>query len=351
MSTNLLSLAQQALGSDFSNLAGKFLGESPTSTKSAMDALLPVVLCSTAKKGATADGAASLLSLIGGANMDTGMLGNLAGLLGGGSALDGLMKIGGSSLVPALFGSNSNALAGSLASISGIKSSSATSLIALLVPLVLMFLKKHIGEKSLNANSLASLLSSQGQHLQGGLDNRMLGALGYSGSSPCMAASSHVAATPATLAAPSKPGFLRWLPWLLLPLLLLFLWNLFNKKEPDVVVPETAMTAPAAAILPANVYFDVDSPVVGAEGNQTIASVAAEIKRDNVMVAITGHTDRTGDVAHNEELAKNRATAVHDALVAAGVAESNIDMRPPMFIEVGAAGSDRDARRVEISKK
>ena len=67
-------------------------------------------------------------------------------------------------------------------------------------------------------------------------------------------------------------------------------------------------------------------------------------------MALTGYTDKTGDVAKNEELAKSRATAVRDALKAAGVAEASIEMKAPMFVEVGAGGSDAEARRVEISK-
>ena len=53
----------------------------------------------------------------------------------------------------------------------------------------------------------------------------------------------------------------------------------------------------------------------------------------------------------NEELAKSRATAVSDVLEAAGVPAASIEMRPPMFVEGGAAGGDAEARRVEISKQ
>jgi hypothetical protein len=42
---------------------------------------------------------------------------------------------------------------------------------------------------------------------------------------------------------------------------------------------------------------------------------------------------------------------VSDALKAAGVPEASIAMRPPMFMEIGAAGGDAEARRVEISKQ
>ena len=64
-----------------------------------------------------------------------------------------------------------------------------------------------------------------------------------------------------------------------------------------------------------------------------------------------GYTDKTGDVAKNEELAKSRASAVRDALQAAGVDAANIEMKPPMFVELGSAGGDAEARRVEISRQ
>ena len=41
---------------------------------------------------------------------------------------------------------------------------------------------------------------------------------------------------------------------------------------------------------------------------------------------------------------------MRDALKAAGIAEGNIELRPPVFVEVGAGGPDQEARRVEINK-
>jgi outer membrane protein OmpA-like peptidoglycan-associated protein len=82
----------------------------------------------------------------------------------------------------------------------------------------------------------------------------------------------------------------------------------------------------------------------------TIAAAAEAIKKDSARVALTGFTDKTGDMAANEKLAKDRATAVRDALKAAGIAESGIELRPPVFVEVGTSGPDQEARRVEINK-
>ena len=52
MNTNLLSLAQGALGVTFRS-SREFLGESQGATQSALTSLLPAVLGSIAQKGAT----------------------------------------------------------------------------------------------------------------------------------------------------------------------------------------------------------------------------------------------------------------------------------------------------------
>jgi outer membrane protein OmpA-like peptidoglycan-associated protein len=383
MNANVLSFAQQALGEDFSKLAGQFLGESQTSTQTALSSLLPAVIGGIAQKGATPQGASGLMSLINGANLDVSSLGNIAGLFGGGgSGVNALLKAGTGSLVPGLFGDKGGAIVNALSSYSGIKSSSATSLLAMVVPLILTFLKKFMGDKSMDANSLASLLSSQGPNLQGALDSRMSSALGFASpsaflgslggqaadtakragaavaSGTAMAGSAAVAATTAT-----KSGLMRWLPWVIGAAVLLFLWNLLSGKSTPTPAPAptAAVTAPAPApaaaptatanLLPAKVYFEVGSAAIGADSSKTIGAAADMIKKHGLTVALTGYTDKAGDVAKNEELAKSRAAAVRDALKAAGVAEASVEMKPPMFVEVGAGGTDAEARRVEINKQ
>ena len=51
MNANLLSLAQEAMGGDFSRLAGQFLGESPGATQSALGLLMPAVLGTSRRRG------------------------------------------------------------------------------------------------------------------------------------------------------------------------------------------------------------------------------------------------------------------------------------------------------------
>ena len=97
-----------------------------------------------------------------------------------------------------------------------------------------------------------------------------------------------------------------------------------------------------------------------ASGKADLAAGASEALVDVVKgaqagrrVAIAGFHDATGDAAQNAELAKQRALAVRSALMAAGVAESQIDMnKPEQIAGTGTgtgSGSDAEARRVEIS--
>jgi hypothetical protein len=373
MNANLLTLAQEALGGDFSKLAGQFLGESQGATQSALSSLLPAVIGGIAQKGATPQGASGLMSLLNGANLDVASLGNIAGLFGaGGSGVNALLKAGTSSLVPGLFGDKAGALVSALSSSSGFKSSSATNLLAMVVPLVLTFLKKFIGDKGLNAGSLSSLLSSQGPNLQGVLDSRMssalgfaspaafLGSLGGQAADTAKRAGAAVAGGAAAAATAGKSGLMRWLLWVIGAAVVLFLWNLISggSTPAPTPAPTAAVTAPAAtppvaaaAVWPTKVYFDVGAATLGADSSKTLNAVAEMIKKDGLKVIVTGYTDKTGDLAANEALAKNRSSAVRDALKAAGVSEANIEMKPPMFVEIGAAGGDAEARRVEINKQ
>ena len=64
-------------------------------------------------------------------------------------------------------------------------------------------------------------------------------------------------------------------------------------------------------------------------------------------VAISGFHDATGNASQNAELARQRALAVRNALMAAGLVESQIELNKPE--QIASTGSDAQARRVEIT--
>lgn len=123
---------------------------------------------------------------------------------------------------------------------------------------------------------------------------------------------------------------------------------------PVVAAPATVSTAQAVSDAAS---VSVEQGVVKfyfASGKAELAAGASEALADLVKgaqagrkVTISGFHDATGNAAQNADLAKQRALAVRDSLLAAGVAEGQIELKKPE--QVTAAGSDAEARRVEIS--
>lgn len=356
MSVNLLDMLTSSVGGPLVAQASKFLGESESGTRSAVGSLLPALLGGMSQKAATPSGAADLFKLVTGPNIDTGLLGNLAGMLTGGSNTSSLLSLG-SSLASSLFGGDKvGGLVSTLASLAGIKPSSATSLLGLGAPLVFSFIKKYVTDNKLDSNGLATVLRDQRGHVEkAGLDGRLASLLGLG---PAAAAyreerpAQRVAAPPPV----QKSGFGRWLPWIIGAIAALLLWQFLSKPStapaPTATAPATTAPAPAPVAttgLPVSVFFETAKFDIGADGKAKINAAAEVIKRDNLKVDVTGYTDKTGDLASNEQLAKNRASAVKDALVAAGVPADRIGLAKPVFVEVGV-GKDAEARRVEISR-
>lgn len=361
MDVNLLDLLKQALGGNFGRLVSQFLGEPEGATQSTLDALLPAVLGGVVRKGAT-EGAPSLFSLLTGPNVDASLLDNVAGLFSGdGAGADSLVSKG-VGLVKSLFGDKSDALGNALASVGGIKDISASKLLGLGVPLVLGFLRRFIGEKGLNASSFASLLTDHCKYLENVLDRRLTNALGFASPSAylrCEAAEPAAVKRAAAYAPEPVRAKVTWWPWLLIPLAILaglLLWRLLS--QPTGEPKYAAVPAPSKGVVvecgfPAKIYFEVGRAEIGPEGMKVIKEAAACIKREGLKVNITGYTDKTGDVDKNLELAKNRAKAVSDALIAEGLAEWIVTLKPPLFhIITGTTGTgaDAEARRVEINK-
>jgi len=117
---------------------------------------------------------------------------------------------------------------------------------------------------------------------------------------------------------------------------------------------QAAATAPAATTdLPSvkvengivKFYFATAKADVAAGAAAALAEVVKGVAEGKKAV-VSGFTDASGDPARNEELAKQRALAVRDALKAAGVAEDKVELLKPE--QITASGDAAQARRVEV---
>ncbi|WP_127113565.1 OmpA family protein [Shimia sediminis] len=78
--------------------------------------------------------------------------------------------------------------------------------------------------------------------------------------------------------------------------------------------------------LPQDITFDSDSYAVRPGLTNDLVAVADSLKKyPDSVVQVIGHTDSTGSAEHNQRLSENRANAVADKLMDAGVAFERIE--------------------------
>jgi outer membrane protein OmpA-like peptidoglycan-associated protein len=371
MAIDLLSLARGHLTPEVVGKLASFLGESPSATQRAVDGAIPAILAGVVKGASTEGGAAALLRTIQQGGHDGSILGNLGGVLGGGTATQNLASSG-TGLLNTLLGGSVGTIASTLAASSGVRGSSITTLLGLAAPIVMGVLGKQVAAQGLNAGSLMSLLLSQKDTLSRFLPAG-LGSLADLGAGST-AASASTAASPAADAA----GGAKWLWPLLIALAIAFgLYYFLRSGEEPAVEPAHEAGPPAqqpggtagegvAAVneaeagpkvakvaLPGGVSLDLEEGTINYElakflaGNEplpktfvfdhldfdsgsakitadsraTIENLAAILKAyGGAEARLEGHTDNQGTATSNKKLSVDRAHAVKDALVAAGIA-------------------------------
>lgn len=124
------------------------------------------------------------------------------------------------------------------------------------------------------------------------------------------------------------------------------------------VAATAAVAAPEAVILPVTdvasiklengvvkFYFATGKADVAAGANEALADVAKGVASGKKAL-VSGYHDSTGDLAANEELAKQRAISVRVVLVALGVPQDKVELKKPEAMQ--GSGDNAEARRVEV---
>jgi outer membrane protein OmpA-like peptidoglycan-associated protein len=94
-------------------------------------------------------------------------------------------------------------------------------------------------------------------------------------------------------------------------------------------------------------YFELGQTTLPADAPADLATVVVTLEAEpQKKVLLSGFHDRSGGAAVNAEVAKNRALAVRDALVAVGVPAERVLLRRPAVTLGG--GEPAEARRVEV---
>jgi Bacterial protein of unknown function (DUF937) len=175
---NLVSLAMQFLTPDMIGRIASGLGLDKGLAGKAISAALPSILAGIVGSSAKPDGLKALTSALG--NQDPGLLGSLAGMLGG-SNQSSLISNGASVLSNVLGGSATGALAGAVAKFAGIGEGPSKSLLGMLAPVVMGTLGKQQQSAGLDAGGLAKMLMGQKDNIASAMPSGFAQLLGGSG--------------------------------------------------------------------------------------------------------------------------------------------------------------------------
>lgn len=353
MSTDLLESLTGLLTPDLIGKAASTLGDSEAAVSKGMSAAFPLLLGGLAQRASEPSFASTLFDLVRDPRNDGSLLGNVSSLLAPGASSSPMMAMGGK-LLGSLFGNNLGNLGNALGSYAGVRPASATSMLNFAAPLVLSMLGKAVKSGNLNLSSLVGLLTGNKDKYMAAVPGPLSRLESYFASP---AAPSHAAPPPAP-----KSSIWRWLLPLLIVLGLLFMLSrCMGSREKAVEMAPAPTPAPAVEPAPlpapepvpvaapsADVFFDVGVSELPADTDATLATVIGYLQANpGSMAVLSGYHDPTGNKEFNEELAKSRAAAVRDVLMAAGIDESRIEMAKP--IETTGSGSLEDARRVEVA--
>jgi K(+)-stimulated pyrophosphate-energized sodium pump len=124
--------------------------------------------------------------------------------------------------------------------------------------------------------------------------------------------------------------------------------------EPAAAAPAAPPAAPTLTMKPeasvpaAKVYFGLDKTNLPGDVDKTLAAVVAYLKTNaDSKASVSGFHDPSGDKAHNEDLALNRARAVRGELEKLGIPNDRVIMEKAT--ETTGTGKPAEARRVEVT--
>jgi len=380
MSVNVLDLAKSYLTNAAVEKLSEFVGSNSSNVKSALAATLPVLLGGIMKRASTTHGAAEIMELLED-QANPSVLNDLDGFWTEPAKLLAMQRAG-AKLLPSFFGNKVNMVTESIASESGIKNASASSLVSLCAPFLISVIGNHFKSSGMGLSGLTSMLMGQKNAVLSALPSGLSDVLDFADLGD-FKGNKNQHNLDHSLEESTASSF-KWLPWLIGALLLLgILWGLKNcKKESETAVQDTTVavdsTVSAISDLTDSLASGIDAgleklgaffklklpngvelniPELGIENNLikfiedsdkqvdkktwfnfdriTFETGSSKLSKEsleqtknlaeilkafpNVNLKIGGYTDNTGDPAANLKLSSDRANSVKAAIEKEGI--------------------------------
>ncbi len=176
--SNILDSLKGYITPELLSMASQHLGESESGISKAIGGLAPTILSGLVSKAGDANGFSSIFNTLNQPG-NASWLDNLGGLIGGGNLAHGDPKDAAGALMGNLFGSKTGGILNLISNFAGIKSSSTSSLMGMVGPMIMSYLAKKIVGDKLNASGLASMLLGQKSNIASALPSGMGSLLGF----------------------------------------------------------------------------------------------------------------------------------------------------------------------------
>ena len=355
MAVNLVELAKGYLTPDIIQKAGSFVGESESATQKAMNGIVPTLIAAFANQASTTSGAEKLSRMLDAGKYDGSALNNLSSLFSGGETTQKTITQG-KDILSSLLGNKTEGLVDQIARFAGIRTGSASSLLALAVPLIMNLLGRQRSTIGQSPSALASLLGEQKGFLSSLLPAGIGSLLGWTGYEtarprettayvapkreteswfvPLLVLSGIVLAALAWLL--SRPSPVQEIPVASRPAARMTDLSLpggmkvsvpegsFNYSLHQWLAGTTDTTVPKRFVFD-NLNFETGSTQLTPDSVPTVDSLVVILKAyPAVAVRLEGHTDSTGDAAANKKLSLDRAIVVKEIMIKGGIPDERI---------------------------
>jgi outer membrane protein OmpA-like peptidoglycan-associated protein len=351
MTMNLLEMIGSYVTPDVVQKLSALVGERPASTEKGLQAAVPTILGGLISNTSSASGSSWILNLLlSQPGRDEDIAKTISSVLSIGSAQK--VSESGQGVLSGIFGDTLSSVVQLISNHAGINTSTASSLLVVAARLVMGVLSRQVTTQKLDAPGLSNLLMSQknsvADYAPPGLA-RILGVTGLSGP-----------ASPATeRAAPAgtvrEGGFgLRYVWSFAVLALLVFAiasWLLANRRArqenlatlalpngSSLSVADNTINYELAQLLASgannqvpkrfvfdHLNFEQGTADLTGDSNGTVDDLIMILKAyPAAEVRLEGYTDNTGDAATNKKLSLDRANAVKNVIVQAGIPENRI---------------------------
>lgn len=238
---DILGLIKDKLTDSVIEKVSNFLGEHPENIGSALNGAVPIVLGGIMRNASNDEETGKVMDVLKDGGHTGEILDDLPNLLGNFDKTQLLITIG-SNIFNHFAGSKGNSIVEKLSTLTGIRKTSASSLVGLAAPLVLGALGKVVNKEGLGVSGLTRLLADQRESVFGALPPAIANQLNFKGASTTTQPKSEEKPKEPKKETTESKGIWSWIPWVLIGLLFLAGVAYFWKYRKGIKPSEPAAT-------------------------------------------------------------------------------------------------------------